>query len=708
MKKISVAKPTVAAKAGAFLLCLVLGSTCFWTGFVALFHWNDIWLGGSYEQSLAAEQDAREDYAWIQALLELKQKELWVGSLTYSEQEQVKNLESTYTSDKSNFRFQVHDQMGTPILSNLDGKTLEETTQKQYMRTVPLTYGMDFFEKDYNILYDEERELYQRMVYTDEGYVACDPKARPGEYNAYGWLSDGQGWWEYSSVYDTRIRSREVVVEYGIASPMTVQDRYATNKESFDSMQRFLPLVAVGALLTLVGTAALLVFLCSSAGRREDGITVPGWQERIPFDVYVVLDGFLFTALVGGVDAVTYSSNLGLNRLVVVGLGVFTLLFATLALGLMLTTVTRIKTHTRNALLRQGWRAMVRGVRGALHGLPITWRLICLFLLYLLGTLLTAVTLVLIPLYQGFVLWGLCRWQRQWRAIRQGTERILGGEPDFKINSKGMYRPLKQHAEQLNDLGRAIGSAVDEQLRSERFKAELITNVSHDLKTPLTSIINYVGLLKAMPIEHPQALAYIDVLDRKSQRLKKLTEDLVDASKASTGNLSVTLERLGMGQLVQQALGEYEERFSAQSLAVVFLPPADELYVWADGRHLWRVIDNLFSNCAKYAMEHTRIYLELRRLDGGIQLSVKNISRQALNVPPEQLMERFVRGEESRTAEGSGLGLSIARSLTEIQHGSFRLEIDGDLFKASISFPEALALPEKLPQEEGNFKAGSV
>ena len=190
------------------------------------------------------------------------------------------------------------------------------------------------------------------------------------------------------------------------------------------------------------------------------------------------------------------------------------------------------------------------------------------------------------------------------------------------------------------------------------------------------------------------------MLDRKSQRLKKLTEDLVDASKASTGNLTVTLERLGMGQLVTQALGEYEEKFMTKELEVVFTPPTEELYIWADGRHLWRVIDNLFNNCAKYALERTRIYLDLRRWDGNIFLSVKNISRQALNVPPEQLMERFVRGDEARTTEGSGLGLSIARSLTEIQHGTFRLDIDGDLFKATVSFPEAMALPEASAVEE--------
>ena len=231
-------------------------------------------------------------------------------------------------------------------------------------------------------------------------------------------------------------------------------------------------------------------------------------------------------------------------------------------------------------------------------------------------------------------------------------------------------------------------------MKSERFKAELITNVSHDLKTPLTSIINYVDLLKMQGLDSPRAPEYLEVLDRKSQRLKKLTEDLVEASKASTGSLPVHLERLGMVQLFQQAAGEFEERFAQAGLTVVPGLPAEELWILADGRHLWRVIDNLLSNCNKYALPGTRIYADVFRRDGRVVLTLKNVSRQQLNMPAEQLMERFVRGDQARSTEGSGLGLSIARSLTELQGGQFGIEIDGDLFKAAVSFPEA---PEPAP-----------
>ena len=209
------------------------------------------------------------------------------------------------------------------------------------------------------------------------------------------------------------------------------------------------------------------------------------------------------------------------------------------------------------------------------------------------------------------------------------------------------------------------------------------------MKTPLTSIINYVDLLKKVEIADPKAAEYIEVLDRKSQRLKKLTEDLVEASKASTGNLTVSWERLDFKQLADQALAECGDRLEGQGLTVVRTLPEAPVWVDADGRHLWRVLDNLLANCAKYALPGTRVYVDLRENGGWAVLSVQNISRDALDIPAERLMERFVQGDESRSASGSGLGLSIAQSLTELQHGRFEISIDGDLFKAIVSLPLA-------------------
>ena len=276
------------------------------------------------------------------------------------------------------------------------------------------------------------------------------------------------------------------------------------------------------------------------------------------------------------------------------------------------------------------------------------------------------------------------------KQIEHGLKEIAAGDLDYKIDLTELQgEDNLQLAGIVNSLGEGMKAAVQEQMKSERLKADLITNVSHDIKTPLTSIINYVNLLKTTDQTDPRAQTYIEVLDRKSLRLKKLTEDLVEASKASTGVLAVNREKIGMAQLLDQALGEYEEKLEEKRLAVVRTVPEGESYVYADGRHLWRVIDNLLSNCAKYALEGTRVYIELVRGKGTVSLSVKNISREALNVPPERLMERFVRGEESRSTEGSGLGLSIARSLTELQGGTFELAVDGDLFKAVVTLPQS-------------------
>lgn len=243
---------------------------------------------------------------------------------------------------------------------------------------------------------------------------------------------------------------------------------------------------------------------------------------------------------------------------------------------------------------------------------------------------------------------------------------------------------MKRHIENLNAISIGMNKAVEEQLKSERFRTELITNVSHDLKTPLTSIINYVDLLKKRDIQDETAKGYIAVLDQKSQRLKTLTEDLVEASKAATGVLNVSCERLDAGQLLRQAVGEYEERLEKSHLSVVTTIPPQPVYISADGRHLWRILDNLLNNCAKYAMPHTRIYATVEERDGFALLSLKNISAEPLNIPTEELMERFVRGDSSRTNEGSGLGLSIAQSLANLQGAEFNIRTDGDLFKAEL------------------------
>ena len=241
-------------------------------------------------------------------------------------------------------------------------------------------------------------------------------------------------------------------------------------------------------------------------------------------------------------------------------------------------------------------------------------------------------------------------------------------------------------AEYINRIGDGLDAAVENSVKNERMKTELITNVSHDIKTPLTSIINYIDLLKREHPTDPKICGYLDILEEKAQRLKNLTEDVVEASKASTGNISLEMADLNFVELVHQVIGEFEEKFREKNLTLMVHFEDEEAIICADGRRLWRVLENVFGNVAKYAMENTRVYAEMKVEKPAVTFSLKNISAQPLNISADELTERFIRGDVSRNTEGSGLGLSIAKSLTELQGGEFRLYLDGDLFKVTIVF----------------------
>lgn len=277
--------------------------------------------------------------------------------------------------------------------------------------------------------------------------------------------------------------------------------------------------------------------------------------------------------------------------------------------------------------------------------------------------------------------------QRQ--KLLTAIQEINSEEGNTRISESGLFAINRQMAAAVNDLGDGLRHALQEQMKSERMKADLITNVSHDLKTPLTSIINYVDLLKREELHNEKANEYLEVLDQKSQRLKQLTEDLVEASRASSGNVVLDIRRIDVKELLMQTSGEFAERFEARGLQLVENFPQNPQYVDADGRRLWRIIENLFRNVEKYAMPHTRVYLDLINDGKRVAFSLKNISENPLNISPEELTERFTRGDESRSTEGSGLGLSIAKDLTEIQQGTFEIYLDGDLFKVTVSFPIA-------------------
>ena len=341
------------------------------------------------------------------------------------------------------------------------------------------------------------------------------------------------------------------------------------------------------------------------------------------------------------------------------------------------------------------FRWMGGGIRETVQKLPLFWQAGLLFvgfgfleLLCLLGVWNNGAGMALLWLLLKVVeLIFFIRLVLQLIHLQAGGQKLTQGDLNYQLPLEKLHGPFRAHGEALNNVRQGIQHAVEEQMKSERMKTELITNVSHDIKTPLTSIVNYVDLLKKEDIDNPKAQEYLEVLDRQSKRLKKLTEDLVEASKASSGVIPVDCQPTNVNMLLSQLEGEYEERLQKAELTMIVHPAAGDPVVLADGKLLSRVMDNLMNNIGKYAMPGTRVYAAAAADEKESTISIKNVSRNELNVSADELMERFVRGDSSRHTEGSGLGLSIAKSLVELQGGRFELSIDGDLFRADISLP---------------------
>ncbi len=472
-----------------------------------------------------------------------------------------------------------------------------------------------------------------------------------------------------------------------------------------------LPILCLGLLLV---TALLYVYLLCAAGRRPGAEGVqPGRLHRVPTDVLYVCAAGLAALLLALASLLAFGGTL-----VYASVSAFVpllLVFAVcgtgealLLVGVSMSTAVRVKTRTwlSSMLVYRALRCLLRGARSAwsgvsavLHGLPLVWKL----LLACGGYVLLSVVLINEAFYSsdlylllylllsaaGALL--LCRYAVGFDRLRRGAQKLAGGELACRVETKGMPRGVRTLAEDLGRVSEGAQRALEERMKSERMKTDLITNVSHDLKTPLTSIVNYVELLKKEELHNETAAGYVAVLDRQAQRLKKLTEDVVEASKASSGAINVRLAQLDAAELIRQCAAEYGERFAAAQLTPVLRLPDGPLLVRADGRLLWRVFDNLLGNAVKYAMPGTRVYFDAEAQHNEALLSVRNISREPLEKSGDELMERFVRGDASRRAEGSGLGLSIAGSLMALQGGALAVLPDGDLFRADVRLPLASA-----------------
>lgn len=339
--------------------------------------------------------------------------------------------------------------------------------------------------------------------------------------------------------------------------------------------------------------------------------------------------------------------------------------------------------------LGRSFHASVRAISRFLNLLPLTWQwlLAGIVMIFVLSLTINAdgpFRVLGVVFALALVLYGA----HCFGVLLESTKRMSQGHLDTKVDDRLLLGGFQEYASALNSLAGVAEQAARDQMKSERMKAELITNVSHDIKTPLTSIINYVDLMQKAGSPE-EAEEYLEVLARQSLRLKKLIDDLMEMSKASTGNMHVDIRDVDAAEAVNQALGEFSDKLAQASLTSIFNPPETPLLIRADGRLVWRVLSNLLSNTVKYALPGTRVYIDLVQLDGKVLISLKNISKEPLNVDSEELMERFVRGDTSRNTEGSGLGLNIARSLMELQKGQLQLLVDGDLFKVTLLFLEA-------------------
>ena len=449
---------------------------------------------------------------------------------------------------------------------------------------------------------------------------------------------------------------------------------------------------ALTVILTVLFAALALFFFCflmASAGHwaGHEGIHLT-WLDKIPADVWLIV--LLCTFFIGW-EAFYY----GWGRVFFCAALVPLVLLFLCAFAAQCKAGTVLRSSLLARIGRFVWRivrALFLGLWRIARNLPLLWKTALVvagvffleMLLVLAGygsvdgifVILKAVEL-LAALYIALNL----------RALQKGGEKLARGDFSSPIDTKYLIGDFKRYGQELNDVQSGLEQAVQEQMKAEHLKTELITNVSHDIKTPLTSIVNYVDLLKKEDIPSPEAREYIAVLDRQSHRLKKLTEDLVEASKASSGVLNVDLQPTDVNVLFSQIEGEYQERLAACQLTLVTQPPAPGTVIRADSRLLSRVMDNLVSNICKYALPSTRVYVVSTLSREAVTISFKNVSRDELNISPDELMERFVRGDASRHTEGSGLGLSIARSLVQLQGGRFDLAIDADLFRADITFP---------------------
>ena len=606
-----------------------------------------------------------------------------------------------FAPENSNFYFAVYDAQGTLVFSGGASETLKNEKTD---------FAASRYRCQQSTLFDvqtDRRAVSKRVTIEGEekfwDYINEQYSREDTSGFRYEIVKETESGITADVSYDEFRIERYTLAGY-VRENMTADDSLRQEYQLLSWAVSHRVLLIVLAALGVVGMLAMFVFLMYAAGHAAgyEGIHL-NWFDRIPLDVLTLL--YLLPLLFGVrlLNLISFPSDTGSMLVLQAALvAAYLICGLSLLLSYASTLASRIKAGTwyQNTViwlvLTFLWRVLCRlgrTVRYLCRNLPLYWRsalvwagLCFIELIFIMITGCTSLFFVWWLIGRVLLTAPLILAVINMKKLRDGGEKLASGALTSQIDTSHMFWEFKRHAENLNSIADGMQKAVEQQMRSERLKTELITNVSHDIKTPLTSIVSYVDLLKKEKMPSDAARQYLDVLDRQSARLKKLTEDLVDASKASSGNLSCTLEPTDVNVLLGQVMGEYEGKLEAGQLEPIVLEDPSSPKILADGRLLWRVFDNLLSNICKYAMPGTRVYLSSAVENGKVVICFKNISRSALNISADELMERFVRGDSSRNTEGSGLGLSIAQSLTSLQQGTFALSVDGDLFKASVTF----------------------
>lgn len=495
----------------------------------------------------------------------------------------------------------------------------------------------------------------------------------------------------------------------GIDTELSAEDDIYEASREYEQLHPWIKVCTFSGLVSLMGWIISLVYLTLATGRRtgEEKIHLNP-IDKIKTEILVAAFIFMMVELVILITKVN-SEEWAVYGIIVAS-GTVSLVIDGLFLIFYLSMVRRMKAEMLWETSVACW--LERGIRKVFARQKTTVRVLLLFAGHMAVCFILAVgafyyrsmtALVLLLLFSAGECYMILRKAVEQYQIRLGVEKIRDGALSGKIDIEQLHGEEKSLAEAINNIGEGLLHAVDDSTKNERMKADLITNVSHDIKTPLTSIINYVNLMKLEKIDNERVQGYIQILDEKSQRLRQLTADLVEASKISSGNVKLDMQVIDLVELVYQTSGEFNEKFEQKELTIVTKLPKTAVLIRADGRQLYRVIENLYNNVAKYALEKTRVYVDIAYVEEKVVFSIKNVSEHSLareNSNAGDLTERFIRGDSSRTTEGSGLGLSIAKSLTVLMGGVFDIKVDGDLFKASITFPQYVDENSSNPKME--------